>query len=146
MACEYGLLTVRQWRAGLMLLTWHCCVQLLLILLHPFTYSRGLACLLPGVTLVAEHNVGAHAALPRLVQDWALHGKKMHTCCCLCDREQQGCVLCCVHAEMNNVSFTMVNLPMLCFETDTDQKWLLLHCCLITERRVRSVSFEWVLT
>lgn len=55
----------------------------LLILLHPFTYSRGLACLLPGVTLVAEHNVGAHAALPCLVQDWALHGKKMRTSCYL---------------------------------------------------------------
>lgn len=32
-----------------------------------------------GVTLVAEHNVGAHAALPCLVQDWALHGKRIHT-------------------------------------------------------------------
>lgn len=31
---------------------------------------------MPGVTLVVEHNVGAHAALPRLVQNWALHGKK----------------------------------------------------------------------
>lgn len=81
-------------KAGLMLLTWYCCAQLLLILLHPFTYSRGLSCLLPGVTLVVEHNVGAHAALSRLVQDWALHGKKcIHAAIFLLEKGRD--VICC---------------------------------------------------
>lgn len=100
-------------RAGLMLLTWHCCAQLLLILLHPFTYSRGLSCLLPGVTLVVEHNVGAHAALPRLVPDWALHGKKMHTCCYLFVGERQGCAVLC--GCLNTSSVIMASSLIVCF-------------------------------
>lgn len=48
----------------------------------PFTYSRSFICLLPGVTPVAVHDVGACAALPCLLQDRALHGKKTHASCC----------------------------------------------------------------
>lgn len=94
--CIYRLLTVRRWRAGLVLLTWHCCAQLLLILLHPVTYSRGLDCVLLGVTLVAVHNVGAHAALPCLMQDWALHGKKTRKRFFVFVREWQGRAVLCV--------------------------------------------------
>lgn len=49
-----------------------------------------LVLLLPGVTLVVEDNVGVHAALPRLVQNWALHGKKIHICCFVFVCQQLG--------------------------------------------------------
>lgn len=116
-----------------------------LILLHPLTYSRGLACLLPGVTLVAEHNVGAHAALPCLVQDWALHGKKMHTSCYLFVREQQECAV--LSVSWIEYCYRGLVFPACVLKQIlTTQQRLLLHCCLVTEWRVCSDSFEWVFT
>lgn len=90
-----GQLTARRWWAGPMLLTWYSTVCSLT--------PEGLACLLPGVALVAEHNVGALAALPCLLQDWAVHGKGMLVAL----RSQQR--LCCeTFADVNTVSFTAV--------------------------------------
>lgn len=122
MACGYPTLTHQ--RAGLMLLTWHCFAQLHLILLHLFTYSRGLACLLPGVTLVAEHNVGALAALPCLLQDWALHGKKMHSSSLFC--QGTAGILWRVCAGLNTASFTVVeSFLVVCYS----RYWPSNSCC-----------------
>lgn len=56
--------------------------------------------MLPGVTPVAEHNVGALAALPCLLQDWALHGKrKLETTMVIVIERFAG---------VNTVSFTAV--------------------------------------
>lgn len=92
--------------------------------------------MLPGVTLVAEHNVGAHAALPCLVQDWALHGKRerekcIHAAVCLLE-DSRDVVLCCVGVDWIESCLVSsgFNLIFLCLETDTDQSssgW----CCTV---------------
>lgn len=108
---------------------WPGTAQLSLILLHPFTYSRGLGCLLPRVTLVVERNVGAHAAVPCLVQDWALHGKKMQTCWYLFAGEQEGMRSVCLCVRLN-----ILLLVLVCFYSFL----AVLYGWLITEYRVRS--------
>lgn len=77
------LLTARHRRVGMLLTS----------STPPFTYSRSFICLLPGVTPVAVHDVGACAALPCLLQDRALHGKKTHTSCCQVWKKIRGFAL-----------------------------------------------------
>lgn len=63
--------------------------------------------MLPGVTLVAEHDVGAHAALPCLVQDWAVHGKRILVGCSRFS-ETTAAIVFERFAGVNTVSFTAV--------------------------------------
>lgn len=76
--------------------------------------------MLLGVTLVAEHNVGAHAALPCLMQDWVLHGKETHAAICCVENGRDmlcfRCVCACVCAGFLSLSLWF-NLSLTCFDS-----------------------------
>lgn len=73
--------------------------------------------------------------------------KNAYTLLSVCKRTAGMCCVVCVCAGLNIVSFAMVFIfSWVLKQILTKQQRLPLHCCLVTEWRARSVSFEWVFT